>query len=355
MLRHARQVGQPLDWTFYCVLGRQGHLDEEAKALGAQIIYSPVPIGRKRAFIGALRNTLRRGRYDVMHCHHDLVSGLYLLASAGLPIGLRLAHAHNADEVVPVAGNIKQRLLREPLRRIGLVMADRVIGISNHTLDTYLGGRSRRPGRDFVHYYGTDPTPFEKIGSDSARFRSALDLPADAVILLFGGRLVPEKNPVFAVDVLSELRRLQPRAVLLFAGAGSEEAAILARADRLGVVPYIRMLGWRNDLAAVMAHSDCFILPRPEHPMEGFGLAVLEAQLAGMRLLLSQGVPDDPLLPTACYRRLPLASGPAAWAKAANELLSESSPSRDAVFAAFAKSPFALDTALPHLMALHRP
>ena len=83
----------------------------------------------------------------------------------------------------------------------------------------------------------------------------------------------------------------------------------------------MRLLGWRDDLPEIMSCSDWFILPHPEHPVEGFGLAVVEAQLAGLRMLLSRGIPDDPLLSTASFRRLALSEGPKVWAKAAMELL----------------------------------
>ena len=353
MLRHARTRGQGVDWTFYCALGKPGALDDQVRSLGAKVVYSPVPLGHKRAFAKALRAEMQRGAYDVLHAHHDLVSGLYLAASMGLPLRLRMIHAHNADENVLTPNPVKQILLREPLRRIGLAMADRIIGISNHTLDTYLAGRPRRPGRDIVHYYGVDSAPFEKMQVDRAAFRRSLNLPEDALILLFAGRLVPEKNPVFAVDVLAELRRHNPRTVLVYAGAGSEDDSVGVRAAMLGVADAVRMIGWRNDMPSVMAHSDCFILPRPECPMEGLGLAVVEAQLAGLRLLLSRGIADDPLLPTASYRRLALADGAGAWADAATELLAAPSPSRDAALKASAASSFAMDTALANLTALH--
>jgi len=129
--------------------------------------------------------------------------------------------------------------------------------------------------------------------------------------------------------------------------------AVRAHAHALGVEPWIRLLGWRNDLAQVMGCADLFILPRPERPMEGFGLAVLEAQLAGLRMLLSQGIPDDPLLPTAVFRHLSLTDSPCLWAKAALEMLEGPAPSRTEALAAHRRSPMEMDHALAHLMELH--
>jgi glycosyltransferase involved in cell wall biosynthesis len=353
MLEHARKKGMKVDWTFYCILEQPGLCDSKAEALGACVLHSPVPIVRKAEFIRALRRELRRGGYDVLHCHHDVLSAVYLGASLGIPIRRRVVHVHNADESVPSGNRFKQRILREPMRHMCLRMADRVVGITGHTLDTFLAGRERRPERDSVHYYGVDVASFVNVSADRASFRRRLHRPKDALILLFAGRMVPEKNPVFAVEVLAKLRELEPHAFAVFAGAGSQEQHVLQRARELGVEDGVRLLGWRNDLPEIMSCCDWFILPHPEHPVEGFGLAVVEAQLAGMRMLLSRGIPDDPLLPTACFRRLPLADGPMLWAKAAEELLRELAPSRAAAIAALKESPMDMDRALEGLLQLH--
>src|SRR5262249_39817496 len=314
MLRFGVSHGVALDWRFYCALGEKGQLDDEATTLGALVVLSPAPLRHKVAFIRALRRELRRGCYDVMHCHHDLVSAVYLLASIGLPIRKRIVHIHNSDECVPTSNWFKAWLFLPALRGVCLAMADRIVGISNHTLDTFLAGRRPRPGRDIVHYYGVDPSPFETAGRDRNAFRRTFGLPDDCRILLIAGRMVPEKNPLFALDVFAELYRRDPATAVVFVGSGSLDDIIRKRACELKLEPAFRHLGWRNDIATIMGCCDLFILPHPEHPMEGLGLAVIEAQLAGLRLLLSNGVSDDPLLPTACYRRLPLAAGAKAWA-----------------------------------------
>lgn len=350
MFLHAHGRGVALDWTFYCSLGQPGALDDRLRRAGARVLYSPAPLGDLLAFMRALRREIVRGGYDILHAHHDLVSAVYLTASAGLPLRQRIVHVHNADEGVPTS-EWKQGLLREPMRRTVLALADRVVGISQHTLDTFLGGRPRRPGRDVVHYYGVDPEPFARAAADRSAFRTALDIPTDARLLIFAGRLVPEKNPVFAVDVLAAMARRDASVYGVFVGEGSEGDAVRARADALGVSDRLRTLGWRDDLPEVLVCGDWFILPRPEAPMEGLGLAAVEAQLAGLRLVLSRGIADDALLPGASVVRLPLAASAEAWAKAVLAL--PLAPDRAAAAAALAASPFDLDTALAGLVALH--
>jgi len=352
MLAYAHSNGMSLDWTFYCLLGNRGTVEEAARALGARVLHSPVRLKDKFAFVRALRNEIRKGRYDVLHCHHDLVSALYLIAAVGLPVRRRLVHVHNADEGLPTPSLLKQLFYREPMRRICLGLSDRIVGISQHTLDTFLAG-GPRTSRDVVHYYGVESGPFEDVAADRATFRSRLSLSSESRILLFAGRLVPEKNPIFAVEVLAALRRVCPSAVGVFMGAGSQERAVSDHARLLGVQESIRMLGWRDDVPQIMSGCDWFILPRPEEPMEGFGLAIVEAQLAGLRLLLSRGIPDDPLLPSAVVRRLALSSGPEAWAGAAMELLALPRPDATVMLRELSQSPMSMSRALRNLLGLY--
>jgi glycosyltransferase involved in cell wall biosynthesis len=353
MFCHGCSNGVELDWTFYCALGEAGVLDKQVRKLGGRIVHSQVPIGRKIAFMRALRAELRAGGYDVLHCHHDLISGLYLMASTGLPIKKRFVHVHNADEAVLTPSALKQRLLRPVLRQLCLRLADSIIGISNHTLESFLKGRARRPGRDRVHYYGIDPSSFLTASADRLGFRKTIGLPANTRILLFAGRMVPEKNPLFAVDLFAAMCRRDPDVVAVFVGAGSLEDAVFHKAKELGVADRFRMLGWRNDIPEIMTCCDWFILPRPEHPQEGLGIAVVEAQLAGLRLLLSKGIPDDALLPGSIWSRLPLAEGAECWADEAIRLGGLAAPQRREMAGLLGVSPFDMDFALRGLCSLY--
>jgi glycosyltransferase involved in cell wall biosynthesis len=353
MLRHARVTGTPADWTFFTMLGHRGSSEDVATGLGAEVIHSSVPMKQTSAFVRNLRRQLTRGQYDVIHAHHDLLNSLYLIASVGTSITRRICHIHNADEGLPTPSTVKQWAYREPMRRTAIRLSDRVVGISNHTLDTFLKGRPRRQGRDVVHYYGVDAAPFSSLPEDSSWLRHELSIEPDAPILLFASRMAPEKNPVLAVDVLHELRKHLPDAVGVFVGSGPLEDAVRSRARELGIENAVRLAGWRSDLPAVLSAADCFILPRPDFPLEGFGLVVVEAQLAGLPMLLSAGIPDDSLLPTAVYRRLPTSAGAEQWGAAAAELIRAGKPEATDAIEALAQSPMDMGFALRSLSALH--
>jgi glycosyltransferase involved in cell wall biosynthesis len=340
-------------WTFFCTLGKAGRLDERVRRLGGEIIYSPYEIGDKRAFICNLRAVIKEGRFDILHCHHDFVSAVYLVASLGLPLRKRIVHVHNTDEGILTPSPLKQFLLKEPMRQTCMRLADNVVGNSRETLSQFTRSAQPKPGRDRVVYYGINTSPFHEHIRAPEEFRSSLGLPPDAKLLLFAGRMVPLKNPVFVVEILAELAPSDPKIMAVFVGAGELEAGVQALAEQKGLNNRIRILGWRDDTATIMRLSDLLIFPRLEEPKEGLGLVLVEAQAAGLPVLASPSVTEDVQVIPELFEFLPLATGPRRWAEAALSLLSKNHLSRQQALGLVEASPFGLDAGVANLLSLY--
>ena len=347
---HSRTAFPDFDWTFYCTLTNAGRHADMLRAHGATVIASPVPFSQTRTFLSALRAFLKQHHFDVLHCHHDFMSGFYLLAACGVPIGQRWVHVHNTDESLPTPSRWKHRLLLEPLRQSCLRMSDGVVGIANHVLDQFLRNKPRRVNRDRVLYYGVDVSRIRDAEHAPCRFRRELGLPENACVMLFVGRMSPLKNPMFVVDVLRAALETNPNSYSVFAGVGDLSSAVRQRADQLGIGNRIRQLGWRDDTAYLMKNCDCFVFPRPEHPVEGLGLVVVESQACGLPMLTTFGISEDAILDQQMVRRIPLASTPDHWAEALNELLrSPVNCNTDIV----ERSRFGMDTTTTQLISLY--
>jgi len=353
MFAAATANGAAYDWTFFCTLGKPGQLDDEIRRLGGEIIYSPYPIGEKRAFFLNLRQVIRNGNYDVLHCHHDFVSAVYLSASLGSSVRQRIVHVHNTDEQILTPSVAKQLLFKEPMRQACLRLADSIVGISNETLSKFTQRREPKPGRDRVVYYGVDTSAFHRATSTREGFRASLGLADDAKVLLFTGRMAPLKNPCFVVEVLAELTKQEPKAVAVFAGGGELESSVVELAKQKGIGDEVKVLGWRDDTATLMRLSDLFVFPRLEEPKEGLGLVLVEAQAAGLPVLASPSITPDVQVIPELFTILPLAAGPAAWAAAARKILSSSHPSSADCLSRIESSHFSLCAGLDNLLALY--
>jgi len=353
VLRASREDHPQLDWTFFCVLGREGRLDDLARSLGAEVIYSQHEIGDKVRFIRSLRDVMKRGRYDILHCHHDVMSAAYLLASQGLPFQKRIVHVHNTSLSLPTPNRLKANLAREPMRQMCLRMADQIVGISKEALQSMLGSGVADPGRHRVIHYAVDTDRFLPVRIDREGFRRDLGFDPGRKVLLFVGRVVSYKNPSFVVDILKHLVKIRPDVVAVFAGAGNQEEEILAMARRKTLASRVRLLGFRDDVPELMVNSDVLIWPSLEEPKEGLGLGIVEAQAAGLRILMSRSAPEEAIVVPELVDVLPLTAGADAWAERVSQILDRPRPSREESRAKVESSSFSMAEGVRSIISLY--
>jgi glycosyltransferase involved in cell wall biosynthesis len=112
--------------------------------------------------------------------------------------------------------------------------------------------------------------------------RAAWGAGPDDVVVLVPGAL--ERRKGHAV-LLAAAERLPAGSDLrfVFAGAGSEEAALRRRAGQLGVA--VVFAGFQKDIGACLAAADVVAMPSLQ---EGLGVAALEAMAAGLPVVASR-------------------------------------------------------------------
>lgn len=351
--RAAKDEYSHVHWTFFCVLGEAGSLDVDARNIGADVIHSRYEVGDKVRFLRGLREVMRAGNYDILHCHHDIMSAAYLAASVGLPFRKRIVHIHNTSVSLPTPSRLKSELSREPMRQICLRMANQIVGISHDALESLIGKGGNNPARHQVVHYAVDIEAFIRVPVARERFRRELGLDADAKILLFVGRLTNYKNPVFVVEILKQVAAADKNTVAVFAGAGEEAIRISDLAQEAGLNERIRLLGFRNDVPNLMVNSDLLIWPSVEEPKEGLGLGIVEAQAAALPILMSRSVPQEAIVVPELVEVLPLAAGAERWANAAVGILSRPIPDREEAQRRVASSSFSMAAGVSSLVALY--
>jgi glycosyltransferase involved in cell wall biosynthesis len=341
-----------VNWAFFCVLGKEGRQDNEARRLGAEVIHSRYPVGEKRRFLLGLREVIRRGRFDVLHCHHDIMSAAYLAAAAGLPLRKRIVHLHNTSLSLPTPDRFKAELARAPMRQVCLRMADQIVGISKDALES-LVGKSPASERHRVIHYAVDTSAFSRPAGDRAQFQRELGLAAATKVLLFVGRLVDYKNPLFLVEVLQLLAGAGVDAALVLAGSGIQEDALREAAQQKSLSDRVRLLGFRDDVPELMRNADVLLWPSLEDPKEGLGLGIIEAQAAGLPIVMSKSVPDEAIVVPELVDVLPLARGAGGWATAVAEILKRPRPDQRQALAKVEASSFSMAAGVRNIMALY--
>ena len=339
-------------------------LDDEARALGAQIHY--LRYGRRdlASFAAGFRRLLRSGRYDALHDHQDYASGWhYLMARGALP-PVRVTHVHNpAYQIRNNYGvTLGRRLTARAGKRLVARYATHIAGTSRAVLTAYgFDEPAFAATPKAALYCGFDPRRFLASSEARASVRTEFGWPAATAVVLFAGRfdISPEpghpqnhKNSGFAVDVAIEGARRNDEVRFLFAGAFSPATPILRqRIEAAGLADRIAFAGVRQDIGRLMAGADALFFPSRG---EGLGMVAVEAQAAGLPVLTSSEAPRECVVIPELVRFQDLDDGVSTWAEQLRLLVD--GPRMDPVAAnrRLAVSPFSIEHSAAALERLYR-
>lgn len=167
---------------------------------------------------------------------------------------------------------------------------DHIIAVSRYTKDIAvehgLSGEKvsiipngvEHPADIGIHYVRVDLANYLDIDLEGKRVLTTI------------GRLTRRKGVAWFAEFV--LPRLPENFIYVVAGSGAERSNILAAASRAKVTDRIKLLGAVPDEIKMMLHrtADLFVQPNITVPgdMEGFGISVIEASLAGLPVVVSR-------------------------------------------------------------------
>lgn len=145
-------------------------------------------------------------------------------------------------------------------------------------------------------------------------YRKALGLDGRYVVG-FVGRLHPQKNAMRLLAIFRALSEKRGDAALLIVGDGPLVPCMRQYVEERGLSDSVLFLGRRSDVNGLLSAMDVFVLPSV---YEGLGLAVMEAQAAGLSCVKSAAVPASDL--TGRTVSLSLELEDTVWAEAIAEI-----------------------------------
>ena len=126
---------------------------------------------------------------------------------------------------------------------------------------------------------GVNTDVFKPTPEDGAATRQELGIPAEQDLLLYVGRLAPEKNTRILFEAFELLHRGQPgRFQLMAIGDGSQRGVLQELKAATGAVTWLPYCADMELLARYYRAADLFIHPGVQ---ETFGLVALESQACG--------------------------------------------------------------------------
>lgn len=119
------------------------------------------------------------------------------------------------------------------------------------------------------------------------KYRDEMNIADEELLLGFVGSFSYQKDPLFLIDIFNEYHNINVNTKLLMLGQGLLKEQVLKKIDEYNLGDFIIMPGNVPNVNEYMQAMDFFVLPSR---VEGFGIVLLEAQVAGLQCFTSKGV-----------------------------------------------------------------
>ena len=224
---------------------------------------------------------LQTQKYAIVHGHLINSAFIYLRLAKAASVPHRIIHSHSAVSADVFYKKIRNNLLAKLIP----FYATDYIAVSESAAANAFGKKAATTN---IIFNGIDSDRFRFNPELRKEVRHELGLSDDTLCVGHVARLVALKNQDFLLDVFHKISQME-NSVLVIAGEGSMAQSLEAKVRELDLSECVKFLGKRNDSQRLYQAFDVFLLPSLS---EGFGLAALEAQCAGLPCIVSNQVPQ---------------------------------------------------------------
>lgn len=262
-----------------------GRLEEAIRSSSAAFYEAPfTTVRRSGGFRAALPSAISAPRLirtirgivddfnpDIIHSHAVKTTLMARAALHGRNHPVLLWHLH---DFIPLGR------FRTALIRMAANGADAIAAVSEDVASIVRGIADVKVIHNAIELPEMNPSAREN-------YRRSLDIPDDAFVFGYAGRLDPEKGIDLLLKAFAEAAPKLLDARLLLAGDSpfrgrSARDFWEAQVSRKNLGHHVRFLGRLADLDPFYHALDCFILPSPREP---FGLVILEALACGVPII----------------------------------------------------------------------
>lgn len=267
--------------------------EKEAKKAKEQLqkmhcILHQIPIPRTVYAIRKMRDSyhilqeiLQRETFSLIHCQSPIGGVLTRVAARKeRKQGTYLIYTAHGFHFYRGA-SLQNWLLFYPIERYCARQTDCLVTMNQ---EDFLRAKVFRTGH-LVKIPGIGIQTEKYIASSQKRrqIRAAFQIEADQTIILMAAEYIKRKNHVTALRAFAALKRSDTS--LFLCGQGPLERSLKELAEQLGVEKRVFFLGYRTDLASILAACDIFFLPSYQ---EGLSVALMEAMAAGLPVVASK-------------------------------------------------------------------
>lgn len=234
-----------------------------------------------KAFINVVADA--HVRYDAVHVHTSMQSGLALYAAKRLGVAHRICHSH-IGAIQRETSDIQRALLVPALRAAYLHYATQRVACSRVAGDFLFGDYKYD-----VIYNGVDSRRFSQTSDvEINNVRKDFGCTDDTILVGHVAHFSSPKNQAFTLDLAASMLDYPQYRFVFVGGQGEDFDKVVSEAACRGLEKKVIFAGQRSDMPQVMSALDCLVLP--SLPGEGFPMTVVEAVAAGTPCIVSDNV-----------------------------------------------------------------
>lgn len=253
-------------------------------------------------------------KYDIVHSHVILFSGLVLMAAKKNGVRVRIAHSHiikwNKAETIPY------KLYKALMKALINIYANCKLACCK-AAGEFLFGKRQYQKDGIMLANGIDISKYEFDFEKRKMLRAQLGLSDSDLLVGHVGSVYKIKNQAFLVKVFAEMLKKHPSARLVLVGEIFDREPVDTEINKYKLQDKVIWAGCRNDVVNFYQAMDIMIFPSLH---EALPVSLIEAQASRLPCLVSATVSSEVKFNNN-LDFISLDKSSAQWAEAAERLL----------------------------------
>lgn len=280
---------------------------KEIESNGNKVFILP-PVQRKpiRHMMKCLQ-IIKAGEYDIVHDCVPLKSLPIMSSAKKYGVSVRILHSHSAK-----LGETKRK---EKFNRVFIPFLRRTS--TDFFACSDKAAEALFPNEEYTFVPNIiDSQRFKFDPAKRAALRNEMNVDKKIIVGTVG-RPSPPKNPLFALDVMTEVIRQNPDVEYWWIGSGAMDDELRHGVAERHIEDNVRLLGSRDDVVDLYQIMDLFFLPSR---FEGLPVTGVEAQAMGLPCVISDAVTEE-MVYTDLVKYVGLDATVENWASTLNQQL----------------------------------
>lgn len=332
-----------MQFDFISYSNKQADYDSEIMDLGGKVIALTKTNSIKQLY----QAMKQHGPYDVVHAHTLLHCGIVMVAASLANVKVRISHAHTTSDN---NFNVMRKIYMYLMKLLIIIFSTNLLACSKEA-GRYLFGEKLLNSERYIYFPNViDYSLFMNIPKSAiAKFKVEEGIGKNIVIGHIG-TFTKAKNHLFLIEIMENLLRKTPNIKLLLVGDGEERKRIEEEVTHANLLPNIKFLGKRTDIATILNSIDVFVFPSV---YEGLGLVLLEAQACGVPCVVSEAIQPEANINAGLMSQISLAEGPPAWANQIVKHLGKRERNQNKIINGFERNGYSLTKGITTLLNVY--